>query len=121
VDQSTPESTPDPQVAPIDISRPPKRLPVRTKSIWQTLPEPVREDIILREQEFDNAFKRYDGLGLYVIEAEKHGTSLQAALKSYAWLESVCRQDPCAGVDAMAQILSWNPKALAHAYAVRTG
>jgi hypothetical protein len=104
-----------------DISRPPKRLPIRTKGIWQTLPEPLREDIIAREAEFDKAFKRYDGLGLYAAEAEKNGTNLQTAFKSYSALESLCRNDPVAGVESLAQMLNWNPQALAHALAVKYG
>jgi hypothetical protein len=63
-------SPPEPvEPPPVDISRLPKRLPVRTKSRWRTLPAELREDIILREQEFDEAFKRYDGLGNFAMTA----------------------------------------------------
>jgi hypothetical protein len=82
----------------IDISRPPKRLPVRTKGRWQTLPEWLREDIIAREEEFDSAFKRYDGLGQYTLEAEKNHTTLANAIRDYAEIEGKFRTDPlCAG------------------------
>jgi hypothetical protein len=75
----------------------------------------------LREQEFDNAFKRYDGLGAFAIKAEKNGTTLWKALASYEALEGLCARDPCAGIDAQAQIFGWNPRAVAHAYAARHG
>jgi hypothetical protein len=82
----------------IDITRPPRRLAIRTKTIWQTLSPELREDIILREQEFDTAFKRYDGLGKYVMQAEASGTTLQAAVESYSKLETAIRKDPLEGV-----------------------
>lgn len=104
-----------------DITHPPKRLPVRTKGIWRTLPSDLREDIILREEEFDKSFKRYDGLGQYAIEAERNGTSLTAAVADYAAVETACRRDALAGVDLLSQKMGWNQKALAYALAVRHG
>jgi hypothetical protein len=71
-------------VASVDISRPPKRLPVRSKTIWQTIAPELSEDIILREQEFDRAFSRYGGLGQYAIEADHHqaGAGLLRGIRS---------------------------------------
>jgi hypothetical protein len=104
-----------------DISRPPKRLPIRTKGIWQTLSEPLREDIIAREVDFDKAFKRYDGLGPFAMEAEKNGTNLVSAFRSYVDLEDKCRKDPLAGIETLANTLNWNQKALAYAMAAKHG
>jgi hypothetical protein len=83
--------------AAVDISRPPKRLPIRIKSRWLEVKPEFREDIILREQEFDQAFKRYDGLGIYVIQAEKNGTTLAAAMKDYSAIETEFRKDLIGG------------------------
>jgi hypothetical protein len=87
----------------LDISRPPRRLANRTKGVWQTLSPELREDIVAREAEFDNALKRYDGLGAFAVKAERNGTTLQAAIRDFDQMEQALRQDPIAGAMAV-----WN-------------
>jgi hypothetical protein len=70
----------------------------------------MREDIVTREIEFDNAFKRYDGCGQFAIKAEKNGTTLWQALASYDALENLCQQDPCGGIDELGRIFPLEPK-----------
>lgn len=104
-----------------DVTKPPRRMPVRTKAGWERLPYDLREDIIMREEEFDKSFKKYDGLGNFAMEAERNGTSLSAAVADYSAVEGALRKDPRAGLDFVAQKMNWNPKALAYAYAVHHG
>ena len=104
-----------------DISRPPRRLPIRTKGVWQTLPETVREDIWAREQEYDTAFKRYDGLGNYVMQAEKNGTSLPAAIADYYAMETALRRDPIDGALSVWQRMGYNPQAVVQEIIRRAG
>src|SRR6266576_1025611 len=113
---ATPESE---QPDRIDISRPPKRLPVRTKTIWQTLPEPLREDIIIREQEFNENFKAYDGLGIYRQAAEKAGTNLASLVKmqseqlgQYQALEQQFKQAPLNTAMAVWQAVGHEPEVI---------
>jgi hypothetical protein len=107
------ESKPDGvEPAPIDIFRPPKRLPARSKGRWQTLPDWLREDVIAREVEFDTAFSRYDGLGNYALTAERNGTTLQAAFASYVQLEDEFRKDPIGGAVAAWMRLGFDPGAV---------
>jgi hypothetical protein len=113
------EEQPDPNKA--DISRPPRRLPIRTKGIWQTLPETVREDIWAREKEYDTAFKRYDGLGTFVMAAEKNGTNLPAALADYSAMETALRRDPIEGALAVWQRMGYNPQAVVQELVRRAG
>jgi hypothetical protein len=80
-----------------DITRPPKRLPPRLKHMWLSLSEQAREDIHARETEVERAFEPYKGLGRYVQQANSNNTTLQAAVKDYAELESAFRQDPLRG------------------------
>ncbi len=102
------KAIPDESAKP-DITRPPKRLPVRTKTIWQTIAPELREDIILREQEFDKAFKRYDGLGQLAAQAERNGTTLSNAMRSYHAMETALRTDPIDGFTQTLRALQINP------------
>jgi hypothetical protein len=92
-------------------------MPNRTKHQWQTLPEWAREDIWTREEEFDGAFKRYDGLGKYVMQAEAKGATLQAAVESYASMETELRTDPIEGSVHLWRMIGLDPIAVATALA----
>jgi hypothetical protein len=102
-----------------DVSRPPKRLATRTKGIWQTLPVPLREDIVAREVEFDNAFKKYDGLGQYVLQAEKAGTTLAKQLESYVAAANELRRDFLAAIEGLCGVFGHHPMVLANAIAAK--
>src|SRR5881396_1042683 len=104
-----------------DISRPPRRLPLRMKHTWMSLPEQAREDIVAREQEFDKAFKRYDGLGQFAMKAEQNGTTLHQAVASYHQMETLMRQNPIQGAMAVWQATGHNPQAVLQAIAQQMG
>lgn len=107
-----PEEAVQPEEGKPDITRPPRRLPLRTRAAWSSLPEAAREDIILREQEFDKAFKRYDGLGQFAIKAEQNGTTLHQAVASYHQMETLIRQDPIRGAIQVWQAAGHDPRAV---------
>lgn len=92
-----------------DITRPPRRLPLRTKQKWLSLPDWAREDWIAREEDADQKFKRYDGLSQYALKAEQIGTTLQQAMASYHQMETAMRQDPIRGAVQVWQRLGYNP------------
>ncbi|TPV98756.1 MAG: hypothetical protein USCAAHI_01788 [Beijerinckiaceae bacterium] len=96
-------------------------MPARTKGVWQTLPPELREDIWAREIEFDTAFKRYDGLGPFAIEAAKNGTNLVSAFRSYVDLENRIRRDPLDAIHALGIMFRWDMRAFAYAVGVRYG
>lgn len=104
-----PEEVVQPETGKPDITRPPRRLPLRTRAAWLQLPEAAREDIILREQEFDKAFKRYDGLGQFANKAEQNGTTLHQAVASYHQMETMMRQNPIDGAIAVWRATGHDP------------
>ena len=112
--KSEPESSP-----PIDISRPPKRLAARTKGIWQTLPEQLREDIVAREVEFDKTLKRFAGCGQFASEAEKNGTTLCQGLTSLVAMENKFRSSPIEAPMYVWNALGHDPNAMASQFVAR--
>ncbi len=105
-----PEKAVSDESAKPDITRPPKRLPVRTKTIWQTIAPELREDIVLREQEFDKAYKRYEGLGQFAAQAERNETTLANAMRSYHAMEMALRTDPIDGFTQTLRALRIDPE-----------
>jgi hypothetical protein len=105
-----------------DLSRPPRRLQTRTKERWQTLSTELKEDIWAREENFDKAFKRYDGLGKYAIEAEKNGRTLAddvgnwlTVVNDFVALQEAMRADPIGTTLAVWERLGI-PNLMAQAY-----
>jgi hypothetical protein len=93
-----------------DISRPPRRLPVRTKERWQTYPPELREDIWAREEEFNNAFKQYDGLGNFVRACHQVGRPASDVANDYMSVEAKFRSDPIEGIIYTLQRTGHNPE-----------
>ena len=94
-----------------DITRPPRRLPIRTKARWLALDPETREDIWERETAFDKAHARYDGLGQFAIKAEQSGTTLQKAMQQYNQMETAIRADPIRGVAQTLAAIGYDPNA----------
>jgi hypothetical protein len=105
--------------APKDAVRPPPGFSVASKTIWDTLPQSVRDDIAKREQEVDNGFKRYGGLGRYAEEAERNGTTLQNAVNDYVSVENALKQNFVGGVEFLCRRMGVDPRALAQRFAER--
>ena len=101
--------------------RPPPGFSVASKTAWDQLPESVRADIAKREEEVDAGFKRYTGLGRFAEEAERNGTTLQAAVADYHQVETGLRQNFLAGVEGICQRFGVDPRALASAMQARYG
>lgn len=97
--------------------KPPPGFSVASKAAWDELPQSVRNDIAKREQEIDNGFKRYSGLGKFAEEAERNGTTLQNAISDYAAIEGALRQNVVGGIEFICQRLGVDPRQLAHAMA----
>ena len=104
-----PEKAVQDEAAKPDIARPPRRLPIRTKARWLSLDPETRADIWEREQAFDKAHARYDGLGQFAIKAEQNGTTLQKAMQSYNQMEQAIRADPIQGVAQTLAAIGYNP------------
>jgi len=79
--------------------RPPPGFSVASKSIWENLPQHVRDDIAKRELEIDNGFKRYSGLGKFAEEAERNGTTLQNAVSDYVAVETELNKNFFGGIE----------------------
>ena len=118
-----PEAKPEPAAAePAKTeARPPPGFSVASKAAWDSLPQSIRDDIAKREQEVDNGFKRYSGLGKFAEEAERNGTTLQNAITDYASIENALKQNFVGGVEWICQRLGVNPRQLAHVMAARHG
>ncbi len=108
------------EVAKVEI-RPPPGFSVASKAAWDALPQFVRDDIAKREQEVDNGFKRYAGLGKFAEEAERNGTSLQNAISDYSSIENALNQNFVGGVEYICQRLGVDPRRLAGVMAQRYG
>lgn len=117
VDKVEPEQVPGKP----DISRPPRRLPIRTKAAWMAIPETAREDIWAHEMAVRQESARYEGLGSYVQQAEKNGTSLPAALADYSAMEAALRRDPIDGALSVWQKMGYNTQAIVQEIMRRAG
>lgn len=88
---------------------PPPGYSVAAKQAWDTLPEPVKADIVKREQEVSAGFQRYGGLQRFAERAEQNGTSLLNAVNDYDQVETALRKDPIEGVEFMFRKMGRNP------------
>lgn len=113
----------DDKVEPTDedkpVVRPPPGFSVASKAAWETLPQSVRDDIAKREQEVDNGFKRYSGLGKFAEEAERNGTTLQNAVNDYVSIENSLRQNFVGGIEFICQRMGIHPGRLAQVMATK--
>lgn len=114
------EGEPAPELGAV-AQRPPPSFSVASKAAWDSLPQPVRDDIAKREQDVEQGFKRYTGLARFAEEAERNGRTLQDAVSDYVNVESILRRDPVAGIDFLCQKMNFNPRALAWAMSQRYG
>jgi hypothetical protein len=123
VDKSEPVDKLDERTEPTkpDVSKPPRRLPIRTKAAWMAIPETAREDIWAHEMAIRQESARYEGLGSYVQQAEKNGTSLPAALADYSAMETALRRDPIDGALSVWQKMGYNPQAVVQEIIRRAG
>lgn len=106
-------------------TRPPPGFSIASKAAWdKEAPTPeewaaAKADIAKREQEVDNGFKRYSGLGKFAEEAERNGTTLQNALTDYAGIETALRQNFLGGIEFICKRMNIDPHQLAQHMAVR--
>jgi hypothetical protein len=105
--------------------RPPPGFSIASKAAWDKEAPTAEEwaaakaDIAKREQEVDNGFKRYAGLGKFAEEAERNGTNLQSAVSDYVAVETALRQNPVGGVEFICQRMGIDPRRLAEAMSAR--
>jgi hypothetical protein len=115
-----PKELPAPDATKTEI-KPPPGFSVASKAIWDTLPQSVRDDIAKREQEVDNGFKRYSGLGKFAEEAERNGRTLQDAVNDYVSVENELKKDGIGGFEFLCQRLGWDPRRVLGAWGARYG
>jgi hypothetical protein len=85
---------------------PPPSWSVKSKSAWEQLPEAVRADIAKRETEVSQglaALRDYKDLKPYAELAQKHNTTISAALKHYTGIEAMLRKDIGQGLAQIVQ------------------
>jgi hypothetical protein len=105
--------------------RPPPGFSIASKVAWdkETLsPEEwaaAKADIAKREQEVDNGFKRYGGLGKFAEEAERNGTTLQSAVSDYVGIETALRQNFIGGIEFICQRMGVDPRQLSQVMGAR--
>ena len=118
---SGPEGEVAPARPPEQVRGPPPGFSVASKNEWDRLPQHIRDDIVKRETEVDNGFKRYSGLGRFAEEAERNGTTLQNAVSDYVQVETALRQDFIGGVEFLCQKMGVAPQAFLSAMLQRYG
>jgi hypothetical protein len=111
--------------APKEGERPGNRAPhgfsVASKQAWDALPEHVKADIAShearRDAEHQAGLQRYSGLTRFAEEAERNGTTIQAAVNDYVAVEAELRKDFVGGVEFLCRRLGVQPQALLAAMA----
>ena len=101
--------------------KPPPGWSVSAKAAYGELPESVKLAISRREEEVSKGFARYGGLKQFAEVAEENGTTLAAAVKDYAEIETHLRKDYLSGIDAINTRFGIRPDQFLKAYAARYG
>lgn len=82
---------------------PPSRFSEDARKAWASAPPAVRGEVLraLREMEegLNGYQQRWAGIKPYADQAERGGTTLQAALENYTSMERTLRQDPIKGLE----------------------
>jgi hypothetical protein len=110
--QTDPAAAINPQQQ-LNIARAPGSLSPATKANWQTLPEYVRQDIIRREQQVSEGFKRYEGLAAFAEAAQRNGGTLRDALEQYTSVEALLEKDFPSGISDLCRRYGVDERALA--------
>lgn len=99
------------------LSEPPARFSADAKAAWKDVPESVRGEVRRAMTEMERGIQQYqqalDPLKPYMEQARRSGTTIDAALKSYVAMENTLRQNPAAGLRALAQNLGMTPADMA--------
>lgn len=105
----------DPVKAALDagLTLPPPGWSARAKAEWPNLPECLRADIAKREAEMDAGMRRYSGLGRFVEEAERNGTTLASEIENMRRLLLAFGEDPHKGMTVLCFRYDLDPKAIA--------
>lgn len=98
---------------------PPPGWSVASKAAWNELPEAVRADIAKREQEVDNGFAQYKGMGdlkHYSEAYARNGATVKQALDGYLEVDRGLATDFPGTIAKICQHYGINPQALAQHY-----
>jgi hypothetical protein len=117
------EAPADPN-APV-ANRPPVGWSPKSKADFATLAPHIQADISKREDEIQRGFAKladYKGLEPYVEQAKSLGKDLGAALKVYEHVDrTFAHQGPIAGLNAIAENIGIDPRALVTEWARQQG
>lgn len=111
-------------VAPVDAptqvpsDMPPGPWSPAAKATWSSLPAEVKADVLRREREVSDGFKKYEGLASYVESAAKARTTLPEALARYTEAEQFLEKDPVNGILWLAQNYNVQPQQLLNAMGI---
>lgn len=105
---SSPAAAPKPTAFP----EPPKRFSEDARSAWEDAPEPVRAEAHRAIRELETGFQKhradaeaYGEVREFAEMAKQSGTTLKEAMARYVNMENGLRQNPIAGLSAIAQNL----------------
>lgn len=92
-------------------TKPPPSWSVKSKAAWNALPAEVREDIVKREGEVAQglaALRDYKDLKPWAEMAQKHGTTINDALRRYVGIEQVLQKNIGLGIAQIVQNRGFN-------------
>lgn len=99
------------------IQEPPARFSPDAKAAWAQAPEAVRGEINRAISELEtglNGYKEkiaaYEPIDRFMQMAQNSGTTLDKALEAYTNLESLLRQDPAKGLEAVLHNVGLTPQ-----------
>jgi len=116
--QVKPETAPVSSLAPAEQPAPaatrrtvaaPERFSNDAKAVWDTAPEPVKAEVDRLHREMKAGIEKYrqsaerdSKVARYHDMAHQSGTTLDAALERYTQMETLLRQNPLKGLEAVA-------------------
>ena len=90
-----------------DAGEPPSRFSPDAKAAWKDAPTPVRKETerMLRELEggLEQYRQKFEPLKEFDSLAQKHGTTIQDALRNYVGIERLIAQDPIKGLNQVCE------------------
>lgn len=78
-------------------------------------------DVVKREVEVSEGYRRYAGLGEYASEAERNGTNIATVVRDYREVEREIRKDFRGGIEYICHRFGVDPQSLANAILTRYG